>query len=532
MESFGAHRGLVVARDGAVAASQPLAVSAGISVLAQGGTFADAAIAVSAVLCVIEPYNSHLGGDAFLVVYDADRRETVAFNGSGAAPRSATPESYASGIPVHGVRAASVPGLVSTWAAFHNCYGKLPLRDLLQPAIGYARDGYPAGPRLVRACQNNAALFAQHPSLAALNLSPNLTLGQIVRQPDLSGTLEQIAAHGADAFYRGPIAEKIAAASSGHFTAEDLATHHTRIIPPLRLDYRSITVHGQPPPSQGYILLSELGMVRGFDLANLSAVKRNHRMIEAKKLAFADRNCYLADPEKEAVPIETLLSEGFLADRRRQIRPETASPDYPAGDLHQEGSDTTYFLVADRNGNAVSFIQSIFHSFGSATVLDGTGILLNNRMTGFSLDSASPNCLAPGKRPVHTLNAWLATHPDGSLAYVGGTPGGHVQVQTNLQLIVNLVDGGMNPQEAIEAPRWQHLPANSATSAEPSGPGTLEFEERIGESVLNGLREHGHDVQPIGAWAHGSAAQILSVLPNGAYTVGSDPRCDGHAAAL
>lgn len=524
-----AHRGVVVAKGGAAAASQPLAVSAAIAALAKGGNCVDAAIAASAVLCVVEPHNSHLGGDAFVIYYDAKKRETTAFNGSGAAPRTATPESYAEGIPLHGVRAATVPGLVHCWGELHKKHGSRPFNELLKPAIEYANDGYPAGPRVARVCAGSGELFAANASLRALGLSEGIAVGDTVRQKELGGTLEQIAQRGASAFYVGAIAERIIAGTQGHFTREDFAGHRTRVLPPLRVSYRDLTFHGQPPPSQGHILMQELQIVDGFDFAALDDVTRTHLLIEAKKLAFADRNAYLADPEIANVPMEALLSEEYAAKRRALIDLEKASLDYPAGDPNGQGSDTTYFLVADREGNAISFIQSIYHGFGSAYIIPRTGILLNNRLTGFVLDPDSPNVVAPGKRPAHTLNAWLATRPDGTLAYVGGTPGGHIQVQTNLQLAVNLVDGGDNPQVAIERPRWQHINRSGATG-EPTGPGVVEIEERVGEAVIEGLRAKGHDVQTIGEWAHGSSAQLLTVLPGGAYALGSDPRCDGHAA--
>jgi len=296
MSATAAHRGVMVARGGAVAASQPLAVSAGLNILARGGSFADAAIATSAVLCVVEPQASHVGGDAFLVVYDAARRDTIAFNGSGAAPRSATPESYAGGIPVHGLRAATVPGLVSTWFALHERFGTLPVADLLAPAIAYAEEGFPAGPRLARVCSDSAALFSAQPTLAALGIGPGTKLGDIVRQPDLAGTLRRIATRGREGFYAGPVAERIARQSAGHFALEDLAEHRTRVMPPLRCRYRDFIVHGQQPPSQGHILLQELQIAAGFDLAALDATRRTHVEVEAKKLAFADRNAYLAGP--------------------------------------------------------------------------------------------------------------------------------------------------------------------------------------------------------------------------------------------
>ncbi len=537
-ENYGAHRGVVVARRGAVAASQPLAVSAGLAVLEKGGTFADAAIAASAVLCVVEPWNSHLGGDAFLVVYDAARRETVAFNGSGAAPRSATPEAYADGgIPLRGLRAATVPGLVSTWFALHERYGSRPIADLLRPAIGYAADGFPAGPRGVRVFGGSGALFSEQPTLRSLGAGPGVRLGDTIRQPDLAWTLEQIAAHGRDAFYAGPVAERIvshaARYAGGHFTADDLRAHRTRVLTPLQVRYRDLIVHGQPPPSQGHILLQELALAEGFDLAAMDEADRMHVLVEAKKLAFADRSAFLADDEIVDVPMTALLSPEYSARRRTLIDLTRASAHPPAGDPFAGGSDTTYFLVADGNGNAVSFIQSVFHGFGCAEVAEETGILFNNRMTGFLLDPQSPNVLVPGKRPAHTLNAWLATRAgDDALAHVGGSPGGHVQVQTNLQLVVNLVDGGMDPQAAIEAPRWQHLSAGGTSTSEPSLPGILEIEQRTADTLFSTLAARGHEVRPIGAWAHSSAAQVLSVLSGGAYAVGSDPRTDGHAAGI
>lgn len=531
------HRGVVVARHGAVAASQPLAVSAGLAVLERGGTFADAAIAASAVLCVVEPWNSHLGGDAFLVVYDAARRQTVAFNGSGAAPQSATPASFADGIPVRGMRAATVPGLVSTWYALHERYGSIPFDELLAPAIDYAQNGFPAGPRLCRTFAAHAELFAQKPDLpAALGAGADVRLGDVLRQPDLARTLRLLLTYGRAAFYSGALAKHLVRHgirhAGSHFAFEDLARHRTRVLPPLSVRYRDFVVHGQPPPSQGVILMEELLLASGYDLAAMDEAARTHVLVEAKKLAFADRNAHLADPEVVRVPLETLLSDEYAARCRAVIDPERAAES--VGPFAAEGSDTTYFLVADRHGNAVSFIQSIFHAFGSGEIVEGTGILLNNRMTGFSLDPASPNVLAPGKRPAHTLNAWLATRAgDGGLAFVGGTPGGHIQVQTNLQLLVNLVDGGMDPQQAVEAPRWQHMTEGGAVATEAEGAGVLEVEGRVDETVLEGLRSRGHEVQAIGDWAHGSSAQVLAVLPgSGTYAVGSDPRCDGHAAGI
>ncbi len=519
-----ATRGLVVAANGAAATSQPLATAAALAILGRGGTFADAAIAASAVLCVVEPWNSHLGGDALLIVHEAKTRETLAYNASGAAPKSATRVSYSAGIPVHGPRAVTVPGLVDAWFALHRRHGALPLQDLLASAIGYAKDGYPAGPRSVK----KFAEFAHVAGLEALG-TKTPQLGETIRQPELAWSLAEIAKNGRDAFYSGAIAERIVAASEGHFSLEDLAAHKTRILAPLSVGYRGLTIHCQPPPSQGMILAQELVLAEGFDLAALGEAQRTHILVECKKRAFADRFAHLADPEWHDIPLTQLLSESYLARRRAEIG--TSASTVTAGAL-DEGQDTTYFLIADAHGNAVSFIQSIFHNFGSAWIPGGTGILFNNRLTGFSLDPASPNVLEPGKRPAHTLNAWLATHPDGSLALVGGTPGANIQVQTNLQLLVNTLDLGLDPQEAIERPRWQHSSDGGNTGQSETGLGVLELEDRAETTLFTELTARGHSVKPIGPWAHGSAAQLLKVLPGGAYAVGSDPRCDGHAGGI
>jgi gamma-glutamyltranspeptidase/glutathione hydrolase len=261
----------------------------------------------------------------------------------------------------------------------------------------------------------------------------------------------------------------------------------------------------------------------------LSDADRIHVGVESKKIGFADRNSILADPEFIDVNVAQILSKQNIDARLDQISMDSAMTDIAPV---SEGSDTTYFLVADEDGNAVSWIQSVFHGFGSSWVIPETGILLNNRLTGFSLDPASPNIIAPGKRPAHTLNAFTVVNPDGTLHIVGGTPGANIQVQTNLQLIVNLVDLKMNVQEATEAPRWQHLNAPGQSSDEERGNGVLEIENRVPTAVMDQLRAKGHDVKPLAAWGHGSSVQLMQVLPNGTFAFGSDPRCEGHASGI
>lgn len=522
-------RSVVYAKNGGAAASQPLAVSAAISILKQGGSFIDAAIALSAVICVVEPGASHLGGDAFLVTHHAATKTNLAFNGSGEAPHGATPTAYGKEIPLHGYKSGTVPGLVSTWFEAHKRYGTMPMAKLLEQAINYAENGFPANTGFINRMANHLALFPDTALFWDLGVDVNIKIGDLIIQKNLAQSLREIASSGRSAFYEGKIARQLISGSDGWFNAEDLKAHTTRVLDPLSIKYRDLTIYGQPPPTQGMILMEELLINERFDLATMSETDRIHIGVESKKAGFADRNAILGDPEFIEVNVAKIFSKENIDKRTAQISMEKAAIDIAP---ISEGSDTTYFLVADSDGNAVSWIQSVFHGFGSSWVIPGTGIILNNRLTGFSLDPTSPNIVVPGKRPAHTLNAFTAVNPDGSLHLVGGTPGANIQVQTNLQLITNLVDLKMNVQEATEAPRWQHLNAPGQSSAEETGNGVLEIENRVSSAVIDELRAKGHDVKLLAAWGHGSAVQLMQVLPNKTYAFGSDPRCEGHASGL
>jgi gamma-glutamyltranspeptidase/glutathione hydrolase len=522
-------RSVVYARNGGAAASQPLAVTAAINILNKGGSFIDAAISLSAVICVVEPGASHLGGDAFLVTHHASSKTNLAFNGSGEGSHAATPANYKDGIPMHGYKSGTVPGLVSTWFEAHARYGKLPMATLLEQAIDYAENGFPANTGFVRRIAGHLKLAPQTQLFKDMGIDVNLKVGDLVVQKELARSLREIAAGGRAAFYEGRIAQQLIAGSDGWFSAEDLKNHTTRVLAPLSAKYRDITVYGQPPPTQGMILMEELLINERFDIASLSEADRIHVGVESKKIGFADRNAILGDPEFIAVNTEKILSKAHIDQRVAQVAMDAAGSDIAPV---SEGSDTTYFLVADAEGNAVSWIQSVFHGFGSSWVIPDTGIILNNRLTGFSLDPQSPNIIAPGKRPAHTLNAFTAVHPDGSLYLVGGTPGANIQVQSNLQLIINMIDLKMNVQEATEAPRWQHLNAPGQSSEDEKGAGVLEIENRVSAEVLEQLRAKGHDVRPLTAWGHGSSVQMMEVLSNGTFAFGSDPRCEGHAAGI
>ncbi|MFM8926885.1 MAG: gamma-glutamyltransferase family protein [Rhodoluna sp.] len=520
------HRPVVYSRRGGAAASQPIAVAAALEILNKGGSFIDAGIALSAAISVLEPGASQLGGDAFLITHHAATLENLAFNGSGEASHSAVRSAFGETIDHHGPRSATVPGTVSAWFAAHERYGKLPMSLILAPAIRYADEGFAATRDFVMRIATFKKLYPDNDFFKDMGIDSSLQIGDVVVQKDLANTLRLISA-GRDAFYEGTIADLLVSGTDGWFNHEDLAKHQTRVGKPLSVEYRGYRVHGQPPPTQGMILMEELRLVSGDDLAELSEADRIHLMVEAKKLAFLDRNEILADPEFIPVDVDRILSDEHITRRRAQISDRAWNG---SGAEVSEGSDTTYFIVADDEGNAVSWIQSVFHGFGSAFVPKGTGILLNNRATGFDLDEKSPNLIEPGKRPAHTLNAWTVTNPDGSLKFVGGTPGANIQVQSNFQLVTQLIDLGLNVQESCEAPRWQHL--NGDSSSVEMGVGTLQLEARFGEDVINALKAKGHDVLVLPDYGHGSAVQLLEVKPNGTLCWGSDVRVDGIAAGI
>ena len=530
MDPVTTHRSNVYSRSGVAAASQPLAVSAGIEILRKGGSAIDAAIAMSAVLAVVEPGASHLGGDAFVITHKASDRSNLAFNGSGEAPHAANASAFPQGIDLHGYKSATVPGLVSTWFATHEEFGLLDFSELLAPAIEYAAHGFPANTGFVRRIAKHLKDFPETQVFKTMGISTEVKIGDLVVQPDLADSLSAIAEDGRKAFYEGQIAEQLVKASEGWFSHSDLEKHRTRIVRPLTVEYRDFYVHGQPPPSQGMILLEELRLTEKFDLASMPEADRIHVMVEAKKISFADRYRILGDPERVDVNVAEILSAAHINSRVKEIDLNSAKNVEPK--QSQEGSDTTYFLTADRDGNAVSWIQSVFHGFGASWAIPGTGILMNNRLTGFTLDENSPNFIEPGKRPAHTLNAWTVTRKDGTLAHVGGTPGANIQVQSNFQLIVNAIDLKMNPQQNAEAPRWQHLNTSRDNAGEEIYEGVLQIENRVSQETFTALTEKGHKTQEIAAYGHGSSVQLLEVLPNGTYIAGSDPRCEGHAAGI
>jgi len=522
-----AHRGVVVAQNGMVSSAHPLASMAGLRMLLSGGNFIDAALACAAVLNVVEPYNSHLGGDVFMLIYPKSEGKVYALNGSGAAPLAARREWFRrqGGIPIRGLTAVSIPGEVHGWLTAWERFGSRPLTEILEPAIAYAGEGFPVNHRLSMILEGAAGLLQECPAAARIFL-PNGHAprpGEMLVQSDLARTLRLIAEGGIPAYYQGPIARHLVEYSKSHgglFSMEDFARHTSRFYDPLQTTYRGYTVYEQPPVSQGHILLQELNLVEGFDLKSFgpNTAETIHLLIEAKKLAFADRQAFTTDPDFAEIPMKGMLSKEYAAKRRALIAPDRAAFQVSAGDPYHYGSDTTYFCVVDGEGNAVSFIQSLFHGFGCGVLVDGLGFFLNNRMTGFSLEDNHINRLEPGKKTAHTLNTYMIFQED-RLFGVGGTPGGDVQVQTNLQVITNIIDFGMSVQDAIEAPKWA------------SGAGLdVSIENRVGEAAIEGLRLKGHQVHVGDAWSGGCAAQVIQVHPEShALMGGSDPRADGCA---
>ena len=516
------YRPTVRSANGIVASGHHLATAAGLAVLRDGGSAVDAAIAAAAVCAVVLPNRCAIGGDVFALVYDARTRQVTAYNGSGAAPAAVDEMAFVHGFGDHGVRLATVPGAVAAWGDMLNDHGKLGIDRALAPAISYAAEGFPVSDMLSAAIGEEADRLGADPS-AARTYSPlgrRPRPGEMLQQPELAGSLRAIAADGADAFYRGELAERIAAGIAslgGWIGAEDLAVHQTDRRDPIETRYRGLRVVGQPPVSQGHVLLEELAIAEGLDLRAMGwgSADQIHTMVEIKKLAFADRDATAGDPRMVRFDAEELFSERFAAQRRRSIGAKASDRVEPAA----LPADTTYLAVVDRDGNAVSFIESVFSAFGAATIVPGTGILLNNRLSGFSLDPRSPNAIAPGKRPIHTLNTVIVL--DGqSPRFVYGTPGRHAQVQTNFQIGVGLIDHELDVQEAIEAPRWYHEAGR-----------TLQVEARFPEQVRKGLAAKGHDLQVLGDWAEiTGGVQAIAIDGNGVFSGGADPRREGYAA--
>ena len=539
-DQFEAHRPSIAGRNGMVSSGHPLASQAGVSVLQRGGNAVDAAIAVAAALNVVEPQMSGLGGDGFIMVYWKEAGSIMVANGTGPAPYDATPDKYSNGLPWNGILSVSVPGLLDAWLSAHDKYGVLKLTEVLEPAIDLARNGFPASRKLARDIAGTPLLceFPTSKPIFAPQGRP-LQAGEMLVQRDLATTFEKIGDAGRDIFYRGELADAMVRFSreqGGLLSDRDLDDFKSVWQDPISVDYRGHTVYEAPPNSSGHVLLQELNLIEAFDLRSMgcNGAEAVHTMVEAKKLAFADREAYLADPDFVDVPIEKLLSKEYARERRALIGPK-AGRDVRAGEIQGRRitagreSDTTCFTVVDRWGNAVCQLQSLQSLFGSALVAGDTGILLNNRMTYWHLDPDHVDYLQPGKRVRHTMNPAMV-FKDSELILVCGTPGADTQVQTNFQVITHVLDFGMSVNEAVEAPRWRHL-QNQTESTEPRVlEDRLQLEGRFPDEVRAGLEGRGHSVEVLSDWgAVGSEVMIQRDPDTGALFGAADPRRDGYA---
>ena len=533
-----AYRPSVRGRNGAVASGHYLASQAGLQIMMAGGNAIDAAIATAAALGVVEPQSSGVGGDGFILIYDAKTRDVYAVNATGAAPTGATREFYLKrdGIPMKGILSVSIPGLVDGWLVAHERFGTRPLHEVFAPAIGLCEDGFPLSHKLAGSLRAQTKRFASDPYTRAVftNDGQPLAPGDIVYQKDLGKTLRTLAAQGRDAFYEGEIAKAMVAFSQsrgGLLTEADLKNHRAHIADPIAVTYKGHTVYETPPNSSGHILLQELNIVENFDLHAMSKAERIHLMVEAKKLAFADREKYVADPDWIDIPIDGLLSKVYAKERAALIDPDRATVHVPPG-IPEAVEDTTCFCVTDKAGNAVCQLQSIQSGWGSSLIAGETGILLNNRMTYWHLDADHPNCLMPGKRVRHTMNPVIVTKDDKPVL-ICGTPGADTQVQTNLQLVTHILDFGLTPQEAVEAPRWRSLQNPMESTVPHTCEDVLQLEARFDTFLHMDLEKKGHDVLSLPLWGATGNAQAIQIDPaTGSLMAGSDPRHDGYAVAF
>jgi gamma-glutamyltranspeptidase / glutathione hydrolase len=529
------YRPVIIGARGAVAANHPLAAQAGLLALRAGGNAVDAAVATAMTLAVVEPMMSGLGGDGFYHVYDQATGRAVVFNGTGPAPAAATPERYAGRIPRIGPLSVSVPGTVAGLGAMHREYGRLPWRDLFAEAIAFARDGFGATRAYSHFANEYRAALMTDPRSAATFLAggrPPL-LGAAIVQRELARTLEEIASDGAESFYRGRLARRLAAALEGMGTLvsdTDLEAFETERQEPIGVDYRGFTVLEAPPNSTGFVLLEELKILEHFDLAGMGLLSADavHVMVEAKKLAFADRERWGADPRSIEAPLAELLSADYAARLAARIDMRRAAPSRsPANGA----GDTTYFCTADGEGNAVSGVQSINSGFGSGVMAGDTGILLNNRMSYWHLETGHPNRLHPGRRVRHTMNPPLILK-DGALWCVFGTPGADNQVQINLQVLTAMIDFGLDPQQAAEMPRWTSNVAGQYANWPHDGENALTIERRFPEAVRSELARRGHPVEIVGDLDGPCSVEIIRRhAASGVLLAGSDPRRDGWALA-
>jgi gamma-glutamyltranspeptidase / glutathione hydrolase len=515
----------VFAKNGMVVSSQPLATLAGVRILMEGGNAIDAAAATAAVLGVVEPSSLGIGGDAFALFYSAKEKALKALDASGRSPYATSLDfcrkSGFKGMPQRGIHSVTVPGAVRGWSMLLSAYGTMPLDKVLRAAIQYCEEGFPVAELAAESWRESEAMLKADEGASANYLVSGRPprAGEIFRNPRMAKTLRRIADEGPDVFYKGDIAEKIVRCSEkkgGLFALKDFADHRSDWVEPIAVNYRGYDIHELPPATHGFVALEMLKILEGFDLKTMGAQTADalHLMIEAKKLAFADRDRYLADRDYMKVSVTDLCSPKRVAAWQTQIQKDRAVSEFEAMPL---AADTEYVAAADSERNLVSFIQSNFMGFGSGVVEPETGIVLQNRGHLFSLDESHPNCIGPHKRCVHTLMPGMILK-DGKPFAALGLKGGHVQPQVQVQIITNFVDFGMTIQEAIAASRFNHIEGLK-----------VGLEPGIPESTIQELKRRGHQVVSGNPESFGGAHAIMIHPESGAFVGGSDPRKGGCA---
>jgi gamma-glutamyltranspeptidase/glutathione hydrolase len=536
---FESRRSPVLARNGIVATSQPLAAQAGLEILRAGGNAADAAVAAAVALNVVEPTSTGIGGDCFCLFYNAQDRRVYAVNGSGRAPAALTIEMLnAAGcngeMPRRGAHAVTVPGTAAGWQDTVARHGRLSLATVLAPAIRIAEEGHPVAPLISRAWQSSADLLGSaSPNGAEMLINGRgPRAGEIRKNPNLANVLRAVADGGGEAFYQGWAGQAIVdvlQSLGGVMTVADLAEHRSTFEPPISTTYRDYTVHECAPNGQGLTALIALNILEGYELQGLDprSSPHAHLLIEALRLAFADARWFVADPAQSLVPVEGLLSKDYAKERRALIDPLQARTRPTRGEP-VNSSDTVYVSAADGEGNACSFINSNYQGVGTGIVPPGCGFTLQNRGAGFVLDPGHPNALAPRKRPYHTIIPAMSTHADGALHASFGVMGGYNQPQGHVQVFANLVDHNMDPQLALDTPRF------SIYDDPPNG--GVYIEDGYPTTTMSELGALGHEVVPVSELRRteflGKGQIIVRDRESGVLWGGSDPRADGAAVGF
>lgn len=533
-----ATRSEVIAQNGMAATSHPLATQVALDILKLGGSAVDAAIAANAVLGLMEPTGCGIGGDLFAIIWDSKTQKLHGLNASGRSPKSLTREYFIENgydlIPQRGALSVSVPGTVDGWFEMHQKFGKVSMDAILQPAIDYARNGFPVTELIAYYLQRSAPALGRYPNFSETYM-PNGRMpekGEIFRNPLLANTYETISRQGRDAFYKGEIArtiERYIKDNGGFLSYEDLASHSSTWVEPVSVNYRGYDVWQLPPNGQGIAGLQMLNILEGFDIASMGLFSPEyiHLFLEAKKLAFEDRAKYYADMDFSPVPVPGLLSKDYATERRKLINPDRAARRYDPG--LPETPNTIYMTVADKDGNMVSLIQSNYRGMGSGMTPTGLGFVLQNRGESFNLEAGHFNTYEPGKRPFHTIIPGFITK-DGKPFMSFGVMGGDMQPQGHVQIVVNMIDFGMNLQEAGDAPRIQHVGSSDPTGSNTmTDGGIVNLESGFPYETIRALMEKGHRIQ----WASGPYGGYQAIMwdeVNKVYYGASESRKDGQAA--